>query len=140
MYWMFLPLKRYADFSGRSPRIEYWMFALFQWLVLIGLVVLGFMMFDARSSEPDPAIAFPLMLAGLAWLVFLIPSIAVTVRRLHDRNQSGWLYLLVFVPYIGPLVLFVFTVLPGDEFENQYGPNPFDDPDSGTDRLEQVFT
>lgn len=143
MKWMFLPLKRYADFEGRSPRIEYWMFALFTWLIIIGLVAIAFAMSDhsgAARDEPDPQFGILFMLAGIFWLALLVPSIAVTVRRLHDRDMSGWLYLINFVPYIGGLIIFVFMVLPGTEGENTYGPNPLDEDGSRHDELEEMFT
>ena len=143
MKWMFLPLKRYADFEGRSPRIEYWLFTLFVWLVSVGLIAIGFALTDARGSpgeEVNPAFGLVLLLVGVFWLGILVPSIAVTVRRLHDRDLTGWLYLVNFVPYIGGLIIFVFMVLPGTEGENTYGPNPLDEDGVRPDQLEEMFT
>lgn len=105
MNWMFLPLKRYAEFSGRSRRMEYWMFFLFQ--ILLGVafwVLLAIVGGGALMSGGDPtalaaaggAVMIIFALYGLVSLALLIPSLAVTVRRLHDTNRSGkWLLALV---------------------------------------------
>ncbi len=139
MEWMLMPLKRYADFSGRSRRMEYWMFQVFNVLVLlaIGLIfgLLGYATGSFSSSNEPPV--FLLIMGGillLAWLaVFLVPSIAVTVRRLHDRDMSGWWYLgaivVGMIPLIGYVVSIGFTVLmflPGTPGPNRFGADPKD--------------
>ena len=58
------------------------------------------------------------------YFIHLVPALAVTVRRLHDTGKSGWLYLLVLIPYIGSLIIFIFTVIQGDKEDNKYGPDP----------------
>jgi uncharacterized membrane protein YhaH (DUF805 family) len=63
------------------------------------------------------------LLSGIFILVHLLPAIGVAVRRLHDIGKSGWWYLLVFIPFIGAIVLLVFFVMDSKE-ENLYGPNP----------------
>lgn len=151
MKWMFLPLKRYVDFDGRSPRIEYWLFHLFIWVVIFGLIGIGFALSDSlpllmgeeaaiSTEEPNPMIGLPLVLAGLFYLATWLPSLAVTVRRLHDRDMSGWFYLINFVPYVGGLIIFIFMVLPGNEGENTYGENPLDEEGSRPDELQEIFT
>ncbi len=102
MEYMLMPLKRYADFSGRSRRMEYWMFVLFVTLVFIG------------------GIAF----LGIFYLAILVPMLAVQVRRFHDQDKSGWMVLLNFIPYVGGLVVFVFMCMEGTRGPNQYGPDP----------------
>ncbi len=101
MEWMLLPFKRYADFNGRSRRMEYWMFQVFNFIVLmavgliVGLVGYATGSFESGSSGPSTFLIIVLSILVLAWLaVFLVPSIAVTVRRLHDRDMSGWWYLV----------------------------------------------
>jgi uncharacterized membrane protein YhaH (DUF805 family) len=119
MAWYLLAWQRATDFSGRSRRKEYWYFQLFNAIVMIflGLFAVAF------SDQGKPAmIPFGLMFAY--GLVLFVPSLAVTVRRLHDIGKSGWWYLIAFVPLIGGLVLFVFTVLDSDPDRNEYGPNP----------------
>jgi uncharacterized membrane protein YhaH (DUF805 family) len=114
MEYMFLPLKRYAEFSGRSRRMEYWMFFLFQFLV--GIVVQTVMMtvggVAAMSGRPGSllamggAIGIVLILYLVFALAMLIPNIAVAVRRLHDTERTGWWLLAPIVPYVLMIVFF----------------------------------
>lgn len=157
MEYMLMPLKRYAEFSGRSRRMEFWMFMLLSFIVyMIGyaLIVAGggmslILASRARAlgtAQPDLAqsIPGPLFWVGVAvcilwFLGTLIPTIAVTVRRLHDRDMSGWWYLgfivvvlaLTVIPIIGALITFVLEIvwivlmaLPGSPGTNKYGPDP----------------
>ena len=110
MQWMFMPLKRYADFSGRSRRMEFWMWQVFQIglyiLVLIFAVLLGgsaLMMAGTANGSAlaaGGAIFVIFAIYGLYCLAVLIPSLAVAVRRLHDTNRTGWWVLAPIVPYI----------------------------------------
>ena len=109
MEWMLMPLRRYADFSGRSRRMEYWMWVLFQFLIGIGFGVLMVVVGGsaaAMSTNPaqglvaaSGAVLVLYLLYLLVALVFLVPNIAVTVRRLHDTNRSGWWLLGFWIPY-----------------------------------------
>jgi uncharacterized membrane protein YhaH (DUF805 family) len=140
MDWMLMPLRRYAEFDGRSRRMEYWMFALFTlivYLVLGALMMAGGFDLDAISQgvEPEFGMLFWLGagLLGLFALAILVPSIAVGVRRLHDRDMSGWWYLgfivLGMIPYIGFIATLAFLVimfLPGTNGPNRYGDDPKD--------------
>lgn len=142
MHWMILPFKRYAEFSGRSRRMEYWMFAL---LNVIVITVLMFVTLGAggaagvleAEASGDSTAGLTALFGGmglliLVWvLAILIPSIAVTVRRLHDRDMSGWWYLGAviggMIPYLGLLVSIAFLVLmalPGTPGPNRFGPDP----------------
>lgn len=108
-------LKKYAVFSGRATRKEYWLF------VLVNLII-GFAIGFIFGILSIPKASLPVSLAyGLA---ILIPSIAVTVRRLHDTGRSAWWLCLALIPYLGALVLFIFYVLDSQPGDNQYGPNP----------------
>jgi uncharacterized membrane protein YhaH (DUF805 family) len=131
MDWMLMPLRRYADFSGRSRRKEYWMFTLF---ILLVYAVLGILiaMGGVFSSMGDPG-ATPQIgmlgwigigLLGIFALGIFIPALAVIVRRLHDQDKSGWFILLQFIPYIGGIVLLVFMCIDGTKGENRFGPDP----------------
>lgn len=143
MEWMILPFKRYAQFTGRSRRMEFWMFALLNVIVYIVLAILAFGILgagDAFSGNIDPNNPMSIyggffsgagLLFVLWWLVVLIPGIAVGVRRLHDRNISGWWYLgLVvasFIPFLGiiaAIAFLVLMVLPGTDGPNRFGPDP----------------
>jgi uncharacterized membrane protein YhaH (DUF805 family) len=117
MNWYLAVLKKYAVFSGRAQRKEYWMFFLFNIIIaiLLGIieVVIGI------SPDADESI-----LANIYSLAILLPSLAVSVRRLHDIGRSGWWILIGLIPLIGVIVLFVFAVQDGQPGPNQYGPNP----------------
>jgi uncharacterized membrane protein YhaH (DUF805 family) len=119
MAWYLLAWQRATDFSGRSRRKEYWYFQLFNAIVMIflGLFAVAF------SDQGKPAM-IPFGLMSVYGLVLFVPSLAVTVRRLHDIGRSGWWYFIAFVPLIGGLILFVFMLLDGDPERNEYGPNP----------------
>ncbi|QGQ27077.1 DUF805 domain-containing protein [Gimesia benthica] len=117
MNWYLTVLKKYAEFSGRARRKEYWMFALMNFLISILISIVG-----AVIGDTDGLIA--VSLSGVYALFIFIPSLAVTVRRLHDTNKSGWWILISLVPLIGGLVLLIFMVIDSDPNENAYGPNP----------------
>ena len=101
------PLKRYAEFTGRASRREYWGFTLAQFLLLLLLLIMS------------AGILF--LLAALA---LIIPGLAVGVRRLHDQDKSGWWLLISFVPYVGPLILLLMMCVPGTAGPNRYGSDP----------------
>tara|TARA_B100000925_G_scaffold235760_1_gene184413 strand:+ start:668 stop:1045 length:378 start_codon:yes stop_codon:yes gene_type:complete len=112
----------YANFSGRARREEYWMFTLFYFILFIGLFVvisiLGALLGD------DIGINLGVIILIIFIFAHFIPSLAVTIRRLHDTGKSGWYLLLQLIPYIGALIIFIFTVIEGDKNENKWGPNP----------------
>ncbi|MEH6757377.1 MAG: DUF805 domain-containing protein [Parasphingorhabdus sp.] len=122
-----MPLKRYADFSGRSRRKEYWMFVLFNIIVMFGLAIIGgvlggFTPDEAGAASLGGGLMFGLL--GIYSLAILVPALAVQVRRFHDQDKSGWFVLLSFVPYIGGLIVLVFMCLDGNKGENRFGPDP----------------
>jgi len=112
MNWYLDVLKKYAVFSGRARRKEFWMFLLFNIIIAI---VLGII---------EGIIGSPGIIGMLYSLAVLIPSIAVSVRRLHDTDRTGWWVLIGLVPFIGFIVLLIFMVFDGTPGENQYGPSP----------------
>jgi uncharacterized membrane protein YhaH (DUF805 family) len=147
--WVLTPIRKYAQFSGRAPRAEYW------WYYLVLLIAyLGAVFIDRKIGS---RIVGPYgILAVLLWLGLLIPTLAVGVRRMHDTNRTGWWILAPVVPYVigftmaGPAVLdparlaeeggamiflllgfvlaivvLVFTVLPGTAGPNDHGPDPY---------------
>ncbi len=125
MNWMLMPLKRYAEFSGRSRRMEYWMFQLFLFLVYIALMVLmmvvgggGMMMAGGDPSAAMAAGGAVLIIGGLYMLFALamfIPSLAVSVRRLHDTNRSGW---WILAPLSGYVIMLIGTVMAAGSPDN----------------------
>ena len=118
MNWYLKVLKKYAEFGGRSRRKEYWFFVLFSTLISILLISID----SATGTLRSPTGLG--LLSGIYSLAVLIPSLAVSVRRLHDTSRTGWWLLLGIVPLIGPIVLLVFFVSDGNPDDNEYGPNP----------------
>lgn len=112
MEWYLSVLKNYAGFSGRARRQEYWMFLLFNMIIAF---VLGFI---------EGIFGSPGIIGMLYSLAVLIPSIAVSMRRLHDTGRSGWWMLIGFIPVLGAIVLLIFFVQDSMQGENQYGPSP----------------
>jgi uncharacterized membrane protein YhaH (DUF805 family) len=120
MNWYLEVLKKYAVFNGRARRKEYWYFLLFNIIVSIVLAVID----DVTGSfSPEAGMG---LLGGIYSLAVLIPSIAVSVRRLHDTERSGWWLLIGLIPLIGAIVLIVFMVQDSKPGQNQYGANPKD--------------
>lgn len=132
------------DFKGRSSRSEYWYFQLFGAIVslaisiplIISAVVFAIIMADTNPSMYDSytssavaagevtavsVLIYFVIFIGIISGILLIPSLSLTVRRLHDSGKSGWLYFLTFIPYAGAIVIFVFTLLGSDEGTNKYG-------------------
>ena len=129
MNWYVKALKQYVDFSGRARRREYWMFVLVNVVIVIVLSVIDTLLgtggFRATAGGGSFYAANSLgLLSGLYTLAVLLPSIAVTVRRLHDTDRSGWWILLGFIPIIGGIILLVFYVLEGTRGPNRFGPDP----------------
>ena len=118
MNWYLEVLKKYAVFSGRARRKEYWFFVLFNIIISIVLAVI-----DGVTGSFSPEAGMGL-LGGIYTLAVLIPGIAVSVRRLHDTERSGWWLLIALVPLIGAIVLLVFTAQDSKPGQNQYGANP----------------
>jgi uncharacterized membrane protein YhaH (DUF805 family) len=106
-------LNKYATFSGRAQRSEYWYFFLFMMIVNIVTSIL-----DAAILEDLPIFSL------FATLALLVPSISVSVRRLHDTDRSGWWLLLGFIPVVGVIVLVVFFCQRGTVGSNQFGSDP----------------
>jgi uncharacterized membrane protein YhaH (DUF805 family) len=108
-------LSKYADFSGRARRSEYWWFFLFQVLVSIVASIIDAIL-GTRSGSFG-------VVEGIASLALLLPGLAVGARRLHDTSKSGWWLLIALIPCVGFIVLLVFFVMDSHP-DNQYGPSP----------------
>lgn len=105
-----LALTRYAQFSGRSRRSEYW------WFTLANVLL------QALCIIVDVVVGTPLTL--IVSIALFVPGMAVTVRRLHDTNRSGWWILIAFVPLVGAILLIVWLATEGERQPNLYGPDP----------------
>jgi uncharacterized membrane protein YhaH (DUF805 family) len=110
--------KKYATFSGRASRSEYWWVALLSFLVsTVGQIAMtagGAATMDPITGEPGSGMVPGLIVVILYGLATLVPSIAVSVRRLHDGNFNGWLYLLIIIPILGALAIIVLMLLPSN--------------------------
>jgi uncharacterized membrane protein YhaH (DUF805 family) len=120
LQWALEPFRKYATFSGRARRAEYWWFTLFigvlfAGLTMVDIALLGMETIDEYGIGP---------VAGLSSLLVVIPGLAVTVRRLHDRDKSGWWLLWSLLPLIGGLILLIQYVQRGTVGDNRFGPDP----------------
>jgi uncharacterized membrane protein YhaH (DUF805 family) len=126
MEWMLMPLRRYAEFSGRSQRKEYWMFSLgilIAYALLFGLLSIGLLGGKEDAGAGMFSGAFMIIIMIFVVGIF-IPSLAVQVRRFHDQDKSGWFILLNLIPYLGGIIVLVMMCLDGTPGPNRYGPDP----------------
>lgn len=112
VHWYVDVLKKYATFSGRAGRPEFWMFTLISFVISIVLAVI------------DALLGTGIIIETVYDLAVFLPSLAVGVRRLHDTDRSGWWLLIGLIPIVGLIVLIVFWATAGKPQENAYGPNP----------------
>ena len=103
---------KYATFSGRAARPEFWWFGLFNVLVVIVLMILASIVGD---------VTIPMVLLGIYYLAIIIPGLAVTVRRLHDIDKSGWWWFIQLVPAVGGIWFIVLLCMAGTPGPNKYG-------------------
>ena len=117
MEWFLLPWQRYAEFDGRSRRKEYWLFTLGNTVAMLLLGMLSGMMGNRSIG-----------IVGIMFFIYciasIIPSLAVSIRRLHDTGRSGWWFLISLVPLVGGIILLVFSIQDSDAGTNAYGQNP----------------
>jgi uncharacterized membrane protein YhaH (DUF805 family) len=108
--------RKYVDFTGRARRSEFWFFYLFYTLVVIVLLIIDITIFGVESGM--------LPFRWLASLVFFLPWLAVAVRRLHDRDRSGWMLLIYLIPLVGPVLVIIWWCMRGTPGPNRFGPDP----------------
>lgn len=131
MRWYLTALHRYADFTGRSRRTDFWMFVLF---AALGAIILAFvdeglgLTYAADGGTPMlPFVGRSGLFGTFYSLALVVPSLAVGARRLHDTGKSGWWQLIGLVPLIGAIALILFFVTDGHRGPNRYGPEPAGD-------------
>ena len=121
MQWYIDVLKKYAVFSGRARRKEYWMFVLFNVIASIILSILDKILgldFGSGSTSSSG------WLSTIYSLAVLLPTIGVAIRRMHDTGRSGWWILINLIPCIGWIWFIVLAAQEGNAGDNQYGPDP----------------
>ncbi|WP_088067488.1 DUF805 domain-containing protein [Gottfriedia luciferensis] len=112
MEWYLKVIKNYAVFQGRARRKEYWMFYLFNAIIILILSILE------NLANIDK------LITGIYGLFVFLPNLAVGVRRLHDSGKSGWWILIGLIPIIGTIILIIFLCLDSEDGENRFGFNP----------------
>ena len=123
--------KQYAEFSGRSRRRAYWMFILTHTIITIVATMFAWLgMAIGFLNESGPLWLGPILFFGSPSLLFiysvatLIPLLAIATRRLHDIGFTGWYLLLLFIPIVGAIILFIFTIRGSQPGHNRFGPEP----------------
>lgn len=133
--------RKYCCFKGRASRAEYWWFQLFsQGIGIILSIICCFLVvndvydvMNATGGKPtfEEVLGEITPVTIAAWVIFalfalasFLPALGVLVRRLHDTGRSGWNFCWNFIPYIGPIIVFIFTCLQGTEGPNEYGEGP----------------
>jgi uncharacterized membrane protein YhaH (DUF805 family) len=109
--------QNYVNFSGRAPRSEYWYWTLFSILVSIASALVDVALFPSLNASP---------INTIVELALLLPGLAVSVRRLHDLDRTGW-WLLLILTGIGAIVLLVWFCMRGTVAPNRFGPDPLGD-------------
>ncbi len=108
--------QKFATFDGRARRSEFWWFALFTTIVQVIASIIDRAILGADSQVG--------VVAGIAWLALIVPSLAVGARRLHDTGRSGWWQLLSLIPLVGTIILIIWWAKDGDTAPNPHGNTP----------------
>jgi len=117
--------KRYAEFTGRARRKEYWGFYLYSlFFMLLWAIIGGIISFAASDGNIEMVMITVFAPIMLYLISVIIPAASSTVRRLHDVNKSAWWLLVFLIPTIGQLVIFIFTLLDSHPTANKWGDNP----------------
>jgi uncharacterized membrane protein YhaH (DUF805 family) len=118
MNWYLEVWRKRLDVNGRAGRREYWMFTLYNFIFALSAAIIDNIIGTNFTNLPYGFLYF------IYLLTLVVPSLTVTVRRLHDSGKSGWMLLLLLIPFIGTIWIFVLTVLEGDPGKNIYGHDP----------------
>lgn len=114
-------LRRYAKFSGRASKREFWGFALFELVLIIAIIFLYGILYAINRNLAQ---TFDLLFTLVYIVGLFLPRLAVSIRRLHDTGRSGWWYLIILIPIIGPIWLIILWLQPSVNEENQWGTIP----------------
>lgn len=115
-------MSKYATFQGRARRSEFWFFQLFVLIISFGIQIAGIILTAITGSE---VIVSVFSIASIIFsLAILLPSISVTVRRLHDTDRSGWFYWISLIPLVGFILLLIWLCTEGNQGDNRFGSDP----------------
>ena len=121
-YYFNVLTNKYADFSGRARRKEYWMWTLYVTLIFILAMIMDNVLgLNFELLDQDLGYGWLYMLAGI---INFIPGLSIVVRRLHDVGKSGWFYLIILIPIIGFIWMLILLCSDGVKEENKWGTNP----------------
>ncbi|WP_166851286.1 DUF805 domain-containing protein [Isoptericola sp. BMS4] len=119
---------QYATFSGRARRSEFWFWTLFTFVVYVVVgIIAGPMMvsgMDVQTGELSGSYFGGSAIYGIVGLALLLPTLAVSVRRLHDQDKSGFFWFMGLIPFVGWIIMIVFYATPGTVGPNRFGPDP----------------
>lgn len=121
-YYFNILTNKYADFSGRARRKEYWMWTLYATLIFILATIMDNMLglnFELLGQDLDYGWMY--VTAGI---INFIPGLSIVVRRLHDIGKSGWFYLIILIPIIGFIWILILLCSDGVTEDNKWGTNP----------------
>lgn len=143
--WVMRPWRQMFNFRGRAMRREYWLF-LVQLVIayFLAMIVLGMILGAASGLYPgtvdvESGLAVVFIVYGVL-LLGLIPYLSASVRRLHDHDKTGWLFLLSFIPLVGWIFFLIMMLTPGTQGANSYGPDPRDGDQPAAEEMASVFS
>lgn len=115
-------IKNYAVFKGRTTSKEFWMFMLFNILIALAIgFIVAFVLIMAGANDAQLDTICDIV-SNVYALFILLPTISITVRRLHDTGMSGWWCLIVIIPILGWIIILIMCMLISEPFPNEYGP------------------
>lgn len=121
-YFLDVIKNHYIDFEGRARRKQYWMYTLYNFIINFGIILIAVILFLATKA--DAIISIASIIIRIIGLALLLPSLGLTVRRLHDIGKSPWWILIIFIPLVGSIIYLVFLCTDSERGTNEYGPNP----------------
>lgn len=138
LYWVLRPWRQMFDFRGRATRREYWLFLvqLYAALMILGVVAVSAMIRVLQRPITRDMTTLPLLILSL---LLFVPYLSASIRRIHDHDKTGWLFLLSLVPVAGWIFFLIMMLTPGTQGPNSYGEDPRDRLDSPED-VAEVFS
>ena len=138
MHWVLRPWRQFFDFSGRATRREYWLFQVQLLVSYVGLLLAAGALSASFQSATTDAIMGLAVIPAI--LFYFIGSLSSGVRRIHDHDKSGWLFLLSFVPLIGWIFFLIMGFTPGTPGDNSYGRDPREGDQLSPDEVAAIFS